>query len=44
MKFAQLREACETKPKSAFDPVQFHEEIMRIGPAPFELLEEKLVN
>ena len=44
MKFAQLREACETKQKSAFDPVQFHEEIMRIGPAPFELLEEKLVN
>lgn len=44
MKFTQLREACEAKQKSAFDPVQFHEEIMRIGPAPFELLEEKLVN
>ena len=44
MKFTQLREACETKQKGAFDPVQFHEEIMRIGPAPFELLEEKLVN
>ena len=44
MKFTQLREACEAKQKSAFDPVQFHEEIMRIGPAPFELLEEKLIN
>ena len=44
MKFTQLREACEAKQKGAFDPVQFHEEIMRIGPAPFELLEEKLVN
>ena len=44
MKFTQLREACETKQKGAFDPVQFHEEIMRIGPAPFKLLEEKLVN
>lgn len=43
MKFTQLREACEAKQKSAFDPVQFHEEIMRIGPAPFKLLEKKLL-
>lgn len=43
MKFCQLRAACEEKQKDRFDPVDFHEQILRIGPAPFALLEKKLL-
>lgn len=44
LKFDQLRKACGEKEGSAFDPVKFHEEILRTGPAPFSLLEEKLLD
>ncbi|MCM1105309.1 MAG: DUF885 domain-containing protein [Blautia sp.] len=44
LKFDQLREACEEKEGSSFDPVKFHEEILQTGPAPFSLLEEKLLD
>lgn len=43
MKFCQLREACEEKLQDAFDPVQFHEEILQIGPASFALLEKRML-
>lgn len=43
LKFDQLRKACEEKLKDKFDPVAFHEEILKIGPAPFDLLEKILL-
>lgn len=43
LKFDRLRAACEEKQKEAFDPVAFHEEILKIGPAPFALIERKLL-
>lgn len=44
MKFCQLREACEEKEGDSFDPITFHEEILKCGPAPFSILEEKLLD
>ena len=43
LKFRQLRAACEKKAGKKFDPVKFHEQILQIGPAPFALLEEKML-
>lgn len=43
LKFDQLRNACEEKLQNKFNPVTFHEKILRIGPAPFDLLEKKLL-
>lgn len=43
LKFDQLRAACEEERKDKFDPVAFHEQILEIGPAPFALLEKKLL-
>lgn len=42
LKFRQLREKCEDKYGESFDPVAFHEAILRVGPAPFALLEEQV--
>ena len=42
LKFRQLREKEEEKLKDRFDPIAFHEAILRIGPAPFSILEKKV--
>lgn len=42
LKFRQLREKYEEKLGDSFDAVAFHEAILRVGPAPFALLEEHL--
>lgn len=43
LKFDQLRNAYEKKKGKNFDAAKFHEQILRIGPAPFALLEKKLL-
>jgi uncharacterized protein (DUF885 family) len=43
LKFRQLREKCAEKYGDRFDVVAFHEAILKIGPAPFSLLEEELL-
>lgn len=40
LKFEQLREEKENSYGKAFDPIKFHEAILRIGPAPFELVDK----
>lgn len=42
LKFRQLRAACEEKAGKKFDVVKFHEQILQIGPAPFDLLEDRI--
>ena len=42
LKFRQLRSEQEEKLGDRFDPVKFHEAILRIGPAPFSILKENL--
>jgi uncharacterized protein (DUF885 family) len=42
LKFRQLREKYETEYGTGFDPAAFHEAILRIGPAPFSIVEEQL--
>ncbi len=39
LKFRQLRSSYEEKEGEKFDPVKFHEQILRLGPAPFEMVE-----
>jgi uncharacterized protein (DUF885 family) len=42
LKFRQLREEYEEKYGDSFDAVAFHEAILRIGPAPFGIVEQYL--
>lgn len=42
LKFRQLRAKCEEQAGKEFDVVNFHEQILQTGPAPFDLLEERI--
>ena len=38
LEFEELREVKEEKYGKKFDPVKFHEAILKIGPAPFDII------